>query len=528
MKRKILVACIAASFSPAAFAQVADIRIDDGVSTTCVSNPGTPSSACTAPTSGVPGVHVEAIQPGTAASVINVTSDTAVMGTVDAVSGHDAAVYSLTNSIAVGSGVIANNGTTGDSAAVEAQTDASGTTRVLAETLYGDGTSKSRMVLEGDRGWLLTSDVANDSAAVVQTTQLDAFMGYEIGGNIVSSLTVNADGNELLGNTSIDGTLSATGLSTLNGVDNQFAGITNAGAVSGVTAGVVASGSTDAVNGGQLYDVQQVAVAAQTTADTALANAATAQTTADTALANAATAQTTADTALTNAASAQTTADTALTNAATAQTTADTALTNAATAQTTADTALTNAATAQSTADTALANAATAQTTADTALTNAATAQTTADGAMTEATAAKATVASVQATANDAMVQSTQAVTTANTVRSRADAAYAMAAGMDARLTEVEGTVRSLEYDINRVDRMAARGVAIATALASMPDIEDGKTAGFGLGVGSYAGRNAVSAAFILRASDSVKLRVNAGTAGDGKFAFGAGGMFSW
>ncbi len=486
MKRKILVACIAASFSPAAFAQVADIRIDDGVSTTCVSNPGTPSSACTAPTSGVPGVHVEAIQPGTAASVINVTSDTAVMGTVDAVSGHDAAVYSLTNSIAVGSGVIANNGTTGDSAAVEAQTDASGTTRVLAETLYGDGTSKSRMVLEGDRGWLLTSDVANDSAAVVQTTQLDAFMGYEIGGNIVSSLTVNADGNELLGNTSIDGTLSATGLSTLNGVDNQFAGITNAGAVSGVTAGVVASGSTDAVNGGQLYDVQQVAVAAQTTADTALANAATAQTTADTALANAATAQTTADTALTNAASAQTTADTALTNAATAQTTADTALTNAATAQTTAD------------------------------------------GAMTEATAAKATVASVQATANDAMVQSTQAVTTANTVRSRADAAYAMAAGMDARLTEVEGTVRSLEYDINRVDRMAARGVAIATALASMPDIEDGKTAGFGLGVGSYAGRNAVSAAFILRASDSVKLRVNAGTAGDGKFAFGAGGMFSW
>ena len=55
--------------------------------------------------------------------------------------------------------------------------------------------------------------------------------------------------------------------------------------------------------------------AAQTTADTAVANAATAQSTADTAKTNAATAQTTADTAKTNAATAQTTADTASTAA---------------------------------------------------------------------------------------------------------------------------------------------------------------------------------------------------------------------
>ena len=94
--------------------------------------------------------------------------------------------------------------------------------------------------------------------------------------------------------------------------------------------------------------------AAKSTADTALANAATAQSTADTALADAATAQSTADTALADAATAQSTADTALANAATAQSTANTALANAATAQNTADTALANAAAAQTAANSKL------------------------------------------------------------------------------------------------------------------------------------------------------------------------------
>ena len=61
-----------------------------------------------------------------------------------------------------------------------------------------------------------------------------------------------------------------------------------------------------------------------------------------------------------------------------------------------------------------------------------------------------------------------------------------------------------------------------------MPDLEPGKRMGLGIGVGSYDGHNAVSAAFVVRASDNAKFRLNGGTAGDGKFAFGAGGMFSW
>lgn len=74
------------------------------------------------------------------------------------------------------------------------------------------------------------------------------------------------------------------------------------------------------------------------------------------------TAQSTANTALSNAAAAQSSANTALSNAAAAQSSANTAITNAAAAQSSANTALSNAATAQSTANTALANAATAYT----------------------------------------------------------------------------------------------------------------------------------------------------------------------
>lgn len=92
----------------------------------------------------------------------------------------------------------------------------------------------------------------------------------------------------------------------------------------------------------------------------------------------------------------------------------------------------------------------------------------------------------------------------------------------------LESTVRGFDEDSQRVDRMAGRGIAIATALASMPDLDSGKRMGFGFGVGSYEGHNAFSAAFVVRASDNAKFRVNAGTAGDSKFAFGAGGMFSW
>lgn len=120
---------------------------------------------------------------------------------------------------------------------------------------------------------------------------------------------------------------------------------------------------TDAVNFAQLTQTNDNVEKAQTTADTALTNAAAAQGTANTALANAAGAQNTANTALTNAETALTAANTADTKATAAQDTANTALANAAGAQSTANTALTTA----NAADT---KATSAQTVANTALTN--------------------------------------------------------------------------------------------------------------------------------------------------------------
>jgi hypothetical protein len=212
-----------------------------------------------------------------------------------------------------------------------------------------------------------------------------------------------------------------------------------------VTNGINMNGSTitnlaDAVNSGDAVNLSQLD-AVGTTANTALANAATAQATADIGVAAAGAAQGTANTALANAATAQGTANSALSNAATAQGTANTALTNAATAQTTANTALansaaatTNAAAAQGTANTALANASTAQTTANTALTNAATAQGTANAAQTNAAAAQATANSAitradaaQGTANTALTNAAAAQTTANSAITRADAAQTTA-----------------------------------------------------------------------------------------------------
>jgi autotransporter adhesin len=75
---------------------------------------------------------------------------------------------------------------------------------------------------------------------------------------------------------------------------------------------------------------------------------------------------------------------------------------------------------------------------------------------------------------------------------------------------------------------MASRGVAIATALASVPALDGDKKFGIGFGTGTYDGRVAFSFALIARAGDNAQFRVNAGTAGNGKIAAGAGATFGF
>ena len=472
MKLRFATLPLLLSAACAAHAQTAEIEVNDGTTATCYQSGGAaPCSSFTKPTIDTrvddgAGQSSE-INTTTAATWIQTNKGTSssglnIIGEATALESYDAAI---------------GYGAAGTQVGTSAFTGLPSGQFVAT----GENTSNqdSTLQLEGTAGLLRTRDATASTAGFFETATIGTKMGYVDSSGDVSTITSDATGHHILGNTDLDGTLSVTGASTLNGIDNQGGGITNAGTISGVTAGAVTATSTEAVNGSQLYKTEQLVATAQTTADTALANAATAQTTADTAVTNAATAQTTADTAVTNAATAQTTANTA---------------------QTTATAAATEAATAHSVADTANANATTAQATANTA----------------------------QATANTAIGNSAQALTVANSANTTAINAYGMATALSGRVSDLETNVRKLNDDIEHVDQMAGRGIAIATSLASIPDLEPGKTAGLGVGVGSYDGRNAVSAAFVVRANENLKLRVNGGTAGDGKFAFGAGGMLSW
>jgi uncharacterized coiled-coil protein SlyX len=97
------------------------------------------------------------------------------------------------------------------------------------------------------------------------------------------------------------------------------------------------------------------------------------------------TAQTTANTAVSNAAAAKTRADLGVSKADTAQATANTAVSNAAAAQARANLGVSKADTAQARANLGVSKADTAQATANTAISNAADAQATANLAIVEA-----------------------------------------------------------------------------------------------------------------------------------------------
>lgn len=420
----------------AAQAQTAEIEVNDGSSATCYrAGGGAPCGFFTAPT-----IDTFVSDGAGKSSEITTTADATTTRT------QDGSTWSGLNIGSVGSAL--ESSAASGYAAAATQTGTSSLTGLSSGQFLATGGNTSNqdssIALEGTMGLLRTRDTSTGSLSFYETAPTGTTMGYAENGVAVATISSNVDGHQILGNTALTGTLAVTGAATLSGIDNQSAGIARAGLVSGVTAGAVAAGSTEAVNGAQLYTTNTAVAVAQTTADTALSNAATAQATADTALTTATTAQTTADTAVTDAANARALARTA---------------------QTDATTAMTNSASAMNVANTANANAL---------------------------------------------------------------SAYSMASGLSGRISSLEGRVDDLRADLEHVDRTAGRGIAIATALASMPDLEPGKRMGIGIGAGSYDGHNAMSAAFIVRASENAKFRVNGGTAGDGKFAFGAGGMFSW
>ena len=236
------------------------------------------------------------------------------------------------------------------------------------------------------------------------------------------------------------------------------------------------------------------ATAAQTTADTGVANAATAQAAADSAQSDATTAVQTAQAAQNDATQGIADAATAQAAAVAAQSTADGAVTDAATAQaaavaaqTTADTGVANAATAdakavaaQGTADTALANAATAdgkavaaQTDATQALTDAATAdakavaaQGDATTALTNAATADAKAVAAQTTADTGVANAATAQAAAVAAQGDATQALADAATADAKAVTADG--KAVAADAKAVAAQATADAALPKAGGAM------------------------------------------------------------
>lgn len=182
----------------------------------------------------------------------------------------------------------------------------------------------------------ISTNNLDGSVNQVVTSTTNSSIGYKAapdysngeGGNqtITKGFIADSTGVSLLGDTTVRDNFNVLGTSMLNGINNQNAGFTNAGLISGVTAGEVSATSTEAINGSQLYQISQSVTNAQNTANEALAAVSnvqsdtTAKTEVDPAIVSA-----TTDTTLTTAnltastAAAQTTASTALTVANLAQ-----------------------------------------------------------------------------------------------------------------------------------------------------------------------------------------------------------------
>ena len=193
------------------------------------------------------------------------------------------------------------NAATADGKAVAAQTTANS---ALTEAQKGlnftvNGTTPADKVGLGE-----TVNFANGTNTTAVYDSATNTYKYNVVAAPTFAGTVTSAGLQVNGNSTV------TGISNLNG-----GAALNNKKITDLLDGTVASGSKEAVNGGQLFTTNTNVSTAQTTANNALANAATAdgkavaaQTTANNALANAATADG-------KAVAAQTTANSALTEA---------------------------------------------------------------------------------------------------------------------------------------------------------------------------------------------------------------------
>jgi hypothetical protein len=191
------------------------------------------------------------------------------------------------------------------------------TYRTEAQTAAQQATLAASGAREWQEGW----DASGGALPIPTPVEVDAGKYWritvdgtlpQVGAVVVEDeLSIKADLTyEILpANLAVQSVAGRTGVVTLTKSDVGLNNVQNYG----ISDSLVLNSSGSYASSKAVRDVNALVTTAQTTANTAVTNAATAQDTADTAVTNAATAQGTADTAVTNAATAQSTADGAVT-----------------------------------------------------------------------------------------------------------------------------------------------------------------------------------------------------------------------
>ena len=115
---------------------------------------------------------------------------------------------------------------------------------------------------------------------------------------------------------------------------------------------------------------------------------------------------------------------------------------------------------------------------------------------------------------------------------SSSGARFSNASGGPVKVTGVaNGTSRydAVNYgQLQDVERLASRGIASVTAMANIPQVEPGKTFAVGAGIGSYNGYQALSIGASGRIFDGLVVKAAVGSSENGHAAFGGGVSYSW
>jgi autotransporter adhesin len=88
--------------------------------------------------------------------------------------------------------------------------------------------------------------------------------------------------------------------------------------------------------------------------------------------------------------------------------------------------------------------------------------------------------------------------------------------------------LQSVQQNVNNVAKQAYSGVAMAGALAGLPQVEAGKTAQIGAGVGSYAGYTALAVGGSARVTQNTVVRLGVSATTSGRTMVNGGVGYSW